>query len=365
MRMNVEGRNGSAMLTVLGIVSVVSIVCGMLGVTALNQARSSQVTRDMLKARTIAESGLNKAYHAIKENFPLVKGYQLTESFDGGIYKIRSVELTGVSPNRAQLFGEGVYGLGRVVVAADVENRPLVTGDEDGSDDFFELDYDLLVGGVLKLSGNFYADVTKIHSNGSADLGGSANLGSEQVVVSSAGTAAWKKQPANVTLLSQQPAQEIFSDALAAALDALKAYAVANKAVYASGAAIPFEPPGGIAYCTGPDDGWSGDGKGCFIFEGVFSGKHLNVESVDGYPSLVVLSPSSFTLNAGTVLKGAVILPNSSLKFNGHAAIYGPLLVGQTMTGLGTADLYAGSGQGFTLPPKESQKDRVVITAWH
>ena len=365
MKARVNGRAGSALLTVLGIVAVVSIVCAMLGASAVTQTRSSQITRDMLKARMIAESGLNKAYNAIKGDFALAQGYQLAESFGGGAYTVRAVPLTGVSANRAQLFAEGTCGLGKVVVAADLENRHKVEAVGGGGSDYYPLNYDLLVGGTMKLSGNFNADVTKIHSNGAADMGGSANLGPDQVVVSSSGTAAWKKQPSNVTLQSNKPAQEIFPGPLATAIERLKAYAQAHGAVYANAASIPASPPGGIAYCTGSDAGWSGDGTGCFIFEGMFSGKHLNVESVNGHPSLIVLSPSSLQLNAGTVLHGAVLLPNSSLKFNGHAEISGPLLVGQTLTGLGTADLYAGDGQGFNLPPQQKAVDSVVITAWH
>ena len=55
MKVKLYRRRGSAMLTVLGIVSVISIVCGMLGMAASQQMHSSKITRDMLKARMIAE----------------------------------------------------------------------------------------------------------------------------------------------------------------------------------------------------------------------------------------------------------------------------------------------------------------------
>ncbi len=364
MKTSSTARKGSALLTVLGIVSVVSVICGMLAVTASQQTRSSQITRETLKARMIAESGLNKAYHAVKDNFSLASNYQLTESFGGGSYTVRSVALSGSNAGRAQLFSEGVCGLGKSTVAADLENRPLTTTDDD-SDHFFSLNYDLLVGGALKLSGNFFTDVLSIHANGAANLGGSANLAGAQVIVSSAALAAWKKAPATVTLRSNQPSQAIYPGDLSAAIDALKAYALKNGAVYSSGSQIPSSPPGGIAYCTGSSDGWSGDGTGCFIFEGNYSQKHIAVTTVNNYPALVVLSPSSVQFNAGTTIRGALIMPSSSLKFNGHAVIYGPILVGQGMTGLGTADLYAGGAQGFDLPPTETSTDNVVITAWH
>ena len=366
MKMNLGKRNGSALLTALGIVAVVSVVCGMLGVTAMTQTRSAQITREMLKARMIAESGLNKAYHAVKENFSLVNGYQLNESFAGGAYKVRAVPLAGgVDVNRAQLFAEGTYGLGNVVVAADLENRTRAVTDGDGSGDFFNLIYDLLVGGSMDLKGNFNASVTAIHANGNAAITGSANVDAK--TVSSAKTVTWKKPDGTVTLLSNQTPKEILTLALMDAINSFKAFAEKNNAVYASGGQVPQSPPGGVAYCTGSSDGWNGQGTGCFIFEGdvSFQGSSMNVSSVSGYPALIVLSASDVKFNAGTEIHGAILLPNASLKINGHAAVYGPVLVGQTMTGNGTADFYAGDGQGFNLPPKESLTDNVVITAWH
>lgn len=42
-----------------------------------------------------------------------------------------------------------------------------------------------------------------------------------------------------------------------------------------------------------------------------------------------------------------------------------PVLVGQTFTGSGTAELFASGAQGFSLPQNETQTDNVIITAWH
>jgi hypothetical protein len=362
MKTDVNARNGSALVAVLGIVAAVSVVCGMLSVAAVNQARATQINCDMLKARMIGESGLNKAYQAIKGNFALVKGgYVLSEAFAGGTYSVRSVALAGAGQNRAQLFAEGLYGAGKVVVAADLTNCVQVVGS--GSPDYFPLDFDFLVGGTMTISGNFHLHVSQMHSNGNADLGGSTS--SDPCVISSAGTAAWKKKPANVTLLSGQQARVVYPASLEAAINKLKASAQANGAVYANGSQIPSSPPGGIAYCTGSDTGWSGDGTGCFIFDGVFNNKHVNITAPDGYPALVVLSPCSMQFNAGAYIYGALLLPSASLFLNGHAAIYGPLLVGQNLSANGTADLWEGSGQGLTTPPSQTVLDKAVITAWH
>ena len=355
-------QKGSALLTVLGITAIVSIVCGMLSASAMRQTRSAQITCDMLKARMIAESGLNKAYNAVKANFALASGYALSESFGGGTYSVRSVSLSNVSVNRAQLISEGVCGLGRSVVAADLENRPIAVASS-GTGVNYPLAFDLLVGGAMTLKGNFHAQVTLMHANGNVDLSGSTSV--DGGTISGTGTVVWKSKPSNVTLLPNQPAQVIYPASLVAAMNALKSYAIANGSVYATGASLPATPACGVAYCTGSDYGWSGNGTGCFIFEGSFSTKHMDLTSVNNYPVLVVLSPNTVQFNAGTVLRGTVLLPTSGLILNGHAEIDGPMLIGQTLSGNGTADLYCGNGQQFQTPPQQNNIAKVVITAWH
>ncbi len=355
---------GSALLTVLGIVSIISVVCSMLGFMASQQMRMARVTRETLKARLIAESGLNLAYNKIKADFSLAAEYDDKGDFDSGTYHVSSVPLEGADANRAMLVAEGVCGLGRFKVSADLENRQLVSGDDDGAD-YFDLLYDLLVGSTLKLGGNFEADVTAVHANGNVDLSGSAHT--DAMTVSSAGTVTWKKADGSVTILNNQSPVEVLSEALLAAIDAFIAYAELNGAVYASGADIPAAPPGGVAYCTGSSSGWNGQGTGCFIFAGeiALQGVHLNVSSVDGYPALIALGANQIKINNTAVINGALIIPNGSLHINGTATINGPILIGQSMTGNGTANLSAGAGQGFSLPPEQSVTDNVVITAWH
>ncbi|MDD4019513.1 MAG: hypothetical protein PHV28_16405 [Kiritimatiellae bacterium] len=358
-------QDGSAVLVVLGVISIVMIVCAMLGYSATQQMRATQITREMLKARLIAESGLNKAYNAVKDNFSRVRDYTESATFGDGVYTVRAVDLQDDgSVQRARLVSEGVCGIGRAVVSADIENRPKVIEGVD-DDNYFSLTYDLISGGDLTLTGNFGAHVTTVFSNGAIDLKGSSDV--EAMIIAGAKSISWHKMPANVTLVPNQPAQEIFPAALAAAVQSLIDHAVQNGAVYDDASDIPVSPPGGVAYCTGSGAGWRGGGTGCFIFEGDFSAtySHLTLTAANDYPALIVLSPSDVKFSAWTEIHGAVLLPNSSLQVTGHAELYGPLIVGQTIKGTGTADLYAGDGQGFSLPPDQEVTDNVVITAWH
>ena len=364
-----QRQKGTALIIVLGIIVVVTITAGAMSYTATQQMHAAKVTRETLKARLIAESGLNKAYNAVKGDFSQIGTCAESGTLGDGTFAVRSVTALGGNPNRAQIVSEGRCGIGHAVVSVDLENVPIRTGEEGDDADFFPLEYDLLVGGDLLLNGNIRALFDAIFANGLLTVGGSSFLG--DTTLSSANKVVirnLKKVSGPYTIEEACPPQTISSEALTAAIDAFKAYAQANGAVYASGADIPDAPPGGVAYCTGGSDGWSKQGTGCFIFEGevAFQGSGVDLQSVNGYPALIVLSASDIKFNSAAVIHGALIMPNASLTVNGHAEIHGAILVGQGMGGNGTADLFPGdSGQGFSLPERENITDNVIITAWH
>ncbi len=364
-------QKGSALIIVLGIIVVVTITAGAMSYTAGQQMHAAKITREMLKARLIAESGLNKAYNTIKGDFSKIGACAQSGALGEGTYAVRVVSELGGNPNRAQLISEGQCGIGRAVVSADLENIPLRTADDDDAGDgFFPLKYDLLVGGELFFSGNPKALFTDIFSNGPLEVTGSPSFADLVSFMSSLSVTI--KHPKKITgpysESPNQPPEPVSSEALTEAIDAFKAYAQENGAVYASGADIPAAPPGGVAYCTGDATGWSNKGTGCFIFEGnvTFQGSGVDIKSVDGYPALIVLSASDVKFNSDAVIYGAILLPNAGLTANGHAEIHGAILAGQTVKFNGTADFYPGdAGQGFNLPEQENVTDNVIITAWH
>jgi hypothetical protein len=361
-----SAQSGSAIITVLGLVSLISIASGYIAFTASQEMHASQNLRESLKAKMIAESGLNRAYNTLKANFSTANGLNLQGEFGGGSYVVTSVP-DAASANRYKLISIGTCGkLGKWKVSADVQNRPIVTSGSDPDDLYYTLDYDILTGGILDLKGNFKADVNKIHANGNINSKGSSTVNT--LVLSSAGIVTLKSVTGTTTVLQNQPAVNIQPAALTAAINALKAFAEKNGAKYTTGAQIPNAPPGGVAWCTGDPTGFSGAGTGCFIFDGtpaLQGGGAQTIQSVDGYPALIILGTGTVHINAQKTIKGAILIPNGSIFLNGTAAFYGPILVGQTFTGNGTADLYAGDGQGFQLPPNTTTSDNVVISAWH
>ena len=362
-----QNKEGSTLILVVGIMTIISITLAMLHKMANQQVHSTIIVRDKLKARMIAESGLNRAYHLVRNNFNKLEGLNFTDEFSDGRYTITSKTFSGDLSSRGQLTSVGICGRGKSIVAADLENFP-IGGSGDGSGaSYFQLEHDILVGGTLWLSGNFTAHVTDIHSNGSGELKGSS--ATDATVISSSRDVSWKKAPDNVTLLANQPPEEIYPESLQAAVQSFIDFAIDNGAVYSSGSGIPNNIPGGVAVYTGTDKLMlHGNYNGTIIVLG--SDVHMNAKSTinapNGYPSLIALGPNEVKINANAEVHGAVLIPNAALRFNGCADIYGPILVGQGLRGIGTADLYAGSGQGFSLPPEEEVSlDKVVITAWH
>lgn len=358
--------SGSAIITVLGLVALMSMGSGYMAYTASQEMHTSRVLRETLTAKLIAESGLNTAYQLLKTDFSRATGLSLASSFGTGNYLVTSIPAPN-STTRFQLIANGTCGtFGKFKVAADVENRTIIDTGSGSGTQFYPLIFDILAGGSIDLSGNFKTFVNQIFANGNIAINKGSNI--DTLIVSSAGTVTFKNFDGTKTVLQNQPAVNIRPAELTAAITALKSYAEKMGAKYTTGSQIPASPPGGIAWCTGNGSTWSGSGTGCFIFDGdvpMQGGGAQNITSVNGYPALIILGTGQVKLNAQTVVHGAILIPNGSVWLNGGAKIYGPILVGQSVTGNGTADLYAGDAQGFNLPPVETMTDNVVITAWH
>jgi hypothetical protein len=361
-----NARAGTAIITVLGLVALISMASGYMAYTASQEMQMSRVLRESLKAKLIAESGLNTAYQLLKTDFSRASGLRLEGQFGSGTYVVTSIP-DATNTKRYQLISNGTCGtLGKFKVAADVENRAIVGAGSGGGSNYYPLNFDILSGGSIDLSGNFKALVDQIFANGNILINKGSNI--DTLLIGSAGTVTFKSFTGTSTVQNNQPAVNIRPAELIAAIQALKDYAISKGQVYSSGSQIPAAPDGGIAYCTGDASTWSGSGTGCFIFEGdlpLQGGGAQNITSVDGYPALIVLGTGQVKINSTTVIQGAILIPNGSAWLNGGAQIYGPILVGQSINGNGTADLYSGAQQGFNLPPVTTTTDNVIITAWH
>jgi hypothetical protein len=359
-----NARSGTAIITVLGLVALISMASGYMAYTASQEMHMSQVLRESLKAKLIAESGLNTAYQLLKTDFSKAPGLKLENTFGDGNYVVTSAP-DPASAFRFQLTSHGTCGkYGKYKVGADIENRQRITS-LDPNDRFFKLLYDFLVLSSMYLNGNILDASATIHANGNIKLGGSSSIPSD-AKISSTGTIDDGKLNLPASSMQENAQPVTLPEGFSAAIDELIAFARQNGEVYKDGEAPSSAPQGGVAICEGfPPSNWTG-GTGCYIFLG--GGKivlnNLTINNVDGYPSLVFKNTAEISLTGNVVLNGAVLLPSSSLKFTGNAAVYGPLVVGLPVDGNGTADHYAGPiGQGFNLPPIIT--DNVIISAWH
>jgi hypothetical protein len=354
-----NAQSGVAIITVLGLVSLISIASGYIAYTASQEMHISRVLRESLKAKLIAESGLNAAYNQLKTDFSRANGLDLASDFGSGRYVVTSTPDPD-STRRYKLTSNGTCGqFGRYKVSADVENRQ-ITGTH--SDDEFALEYDFLGLGSITISGNFDAHVDAIHGNGNVTMGGGSSTAA--TTISSSGTVTINKKVTPAPTTANGVPIETLPAGLDAAIDELIAFARQNGEVYANGVGPAAAPNGGIAVCEGfPPANWTG-GTGCYIFLG--GGKivmnNVTINNVNGYPSLVFKNTAEISFTGNVDLNGAVLLTSSSLRFTGNATVNGPLVVGQTVDGNGTANL-TGGDQSFTRPPTVT--DNVVISAWH
>jgi hypothetical protein len=352
-----SSETGTAIITVLGLISLICISSGYLAYTASQEMHMSRVLRESLKAKLIAESGLNAAYNMLKTDFSQANDLSVESEFGNGKYVVTSTP-DADSPFRYKLTSNGTCGeYGKYKVSADVENRQITAND----DDEFELEYDFLGLGSITISGNFNADVDAIHGNGNVTMGGGSSTAA--TTISSSGTVTINKKVTPAPTTADGVPIETLPAGLDAAIDELIAFARQNGEVYADGVAPSASPNGGIAVCEGfPPANWTG-GTGCYIFLG--GGKivlnNVTINNVGGYPSLVFKNMAEISFTGNVDLNGAVLLTASTLKFTGNAEVNGSLVVGGTVDGNGTANLTG--GDGFTRPPTVT--DNVVISAWH
>lgn len=367
-------KQGTALLTVLGIISIVIIISTMLAYTCQQQTRSSLITRDMLKARMIAESGLNKAYHAIKSDFSKTKNYTtpISENFDTGSYTVQCRTFSDDKANRAQLTATGVCGLGSVIVGADLENIPLSDGSGGDDSNYFALDYSMFINGTLFGRGNGNYTLDSIHSNNDMTFKGSTDFYKPLDLSSSESIDLGKKQSGDVGSLTENAPHVTIPQV---PVESFIAVAEANGQIYSSVNDLPANPPGGVAVCTATSAKWNNIAAqtGCYIFLGSFqisSGLNLNADPATGYPALIVMGTSVHISGSGNKdwhhINGAVYAPNASMHITG-GTIRGPVVCGQDLDYSGTGNVFdGGSIQGFNLPPpEETTIDNVIITAWY
>ena len=171
-----ESRRGSAILTVLVVSFVMTLVLGTMVTASLHRVFTARKLADRVRAKAIAEAGVNHAYSMLVTNFALREDANAfpPTAYGDGVYDV-TVKCLG--NNVAILCSTGNCGMAAVSVIADVVNYGVPYSDVVPPSPAF--DYAMICGGEFSFRGCGYIDGTngtaKIHSNGAMSLAGNAH----------------------------------------------------------------------------------------------------------------------------------------------------------------------------------------------
>ncbi len=381
-------RQGSALITVMGIIILIALVG--VGMVALGrqQIHSARRLRDYAKAQIIAESGANAAYSLLKTNFAArlnPDNFPLT-SFGDGSY---DVTVTSVTNDMAAITSTGLCGLARAVVRVDLKNFPLPgpTNQPPLAEGAYA--YAAVSGDTMTWNGNGTMTINGagIHSNGRYKMTGCEVITGQNCNVSSSveiwstGTTeihgdaqapVWKgTSPANIT--EGTPTTRSVPLVTIPNIDLSRYYqaALQNGQVYNGDIHLTGSTdlivPGGIMWVNGNLTlNRSGRMIGCFIATG-----DVNVtgsgdqEKVASYPAFISRDGDVDMSGSGDI-HGLVYARSGSIEKTGNGVVVGSMMCAGTFDKGGGWDLliYENSTPIAPGDPNTSVRDRVVITAW-
>ena len=337
-----SGRAGAALVTVMLTVTMVMIASGVVATMAAFMPRIVRRQSDFIRAKAIAEAGINEAYSRLVSDFSIVEqpsAFALTE-FEGGSYHVAPRPLTD---RTAILTSTGRFGAAEARVAVDLRHVR--------SDDFYfgtpsPWSYAILSNGNLLFDGAPPVVRGGIHTNhGFIVSGNPENLEGTATV-----TAQWFDWSSG-GLPEEQigPWREVrFPQLTDSVFEELFETAKANDAVRSGG-----------TYRGSELDGVSGNVV-WFTGDVTLSGSF----AFDGY---VIVSGSLIFRGSGSRTLGGLLYVSGNLTSNGATALTldGTLMVGGNLTYNGAAGVLT---HGHSAPPGVDLVDegeaRVAIAVW-
>lgn len=382
-------RRGSAMVTLMVVVLLVSIAGAAMVSFAKQQAYAVTRIRDAMRAQAYAEAGANEAYNTIKQAFANAADpsqFPAMTFGDGGF----DVTVTMVGDDRASIVSVGQSGNATITVKADVKNMlPATPGSSDPSEQPTDpFAYTWLVNGQMRMNGSSEFG-GYVHANNNIDVNGSSSWGTaDEPVYASASVKAVFSGPCALygTIRSPSisgsfsPGTEIVGPAPMVPIpsldfSALYATALANGQVVNSqsiNANTTWNIPGGVKWINGTlavANNKTLTYSGCIVVTGNINMKQnatLNATPVAGLPTLVSRD-GSMTMGHGQT--AGLLWAKGDITFSGGADFTGTIICGGNLlfNGSGSRFTYAdygfGSGGGGGSTPGTTA-DHVVITAW-
>jgi len=377
---------GSALVTMMIILLLVSLAGAALVGFAKHQTHSMARVRDYMKAQAYAEAGGNEAYNRLKSDFDLrddPSAFPPHTYGDGGF----DADVTPVGTAQALITSIGQCGPVTARIKMDIKD---VTRGEEGYDvNTPQGAYACAVvsGRQMTWNGTAITRVLggRVHSNDKYKMTGGqiieGNVSARVEVWSTGdteiqGDAAapeWKgKSPTNITgTVTTGPVPLVPLPPL----DLTPYYnqALANGQVYNGNqhfmGSADYVPPGGVLWVNG-DFQWSGSGRmiGCFIATGdiKWSGSGDQIK-VNDYPA-VISRDGDIDISGSGKFHGLIYAMTGDFDKSGSGDVVGSIFCAGEFDKSGSWNLLTYEDSTPTPPDQEgrppTESDIVVVTAW-
>lgn len=381
-------RRGSALVTLMIIITLASVAGAAMVGFAKQQAYSMTKIRDYLKAQAFAEAGANQAYAVLKEAFADASDpskFPAQSIGDGGY----DATVTLVGSNKASIVSVGHCGNSTITVKADVWNQAPASGGGSGGTEppTDPYAYTWLVNGQMRMNGQSEF-VGFLHANNDIDVNGASQWGTAtEPTYASASVGIRFSGPCTLygdvwspsisgsfapgtTTIAPSPAVPIPELDLAG----LYAIASANGQVVGSqtiSADTLWNIPGGVKWVNGSLTVKSGKKltwTGCIVATGAIEFKgQLHATRYLNYPT-IISRDSSITVRGQHTFNG-LMYSGGDILFCGSGTFEGSIICGGNLRFNGSGERFSyvdcrpggggGSGSGST-----NAADHVIITAW-
>ena len=337
----VRGTNGSALITVMLVIMVVLLVSG--AIAGLSMQMPTQIRRqtDAIRAKTIAEAGINQTYSALAKDFSLRNDSEAFPAsvFAGGDY---DVTVTPVGNRMARLYSQGRYGRSTVRVGMDVRNVGAMGEYGDGGASPWG--YAIFANGDLRLNGTPPAVRGALHTNQEFRLNGVPDNVEGIVTARSFFWTGGELPPEQIGVFREIPFPRLTDEYFVQLLETAQANgAVRNGGTYRQTELDAL--PGGVAWFNG-----NVTLHGSFTYNGIMVVTGNIIFRGSGTRTLhgLMFTPGHITANGETTmyLTGSM-MAGGNIEYNGASSLFTYDAVGP----IGDDDGQAGA-------------DRIVVTAW-
>jgi hypothetical protein len=388
-RLRRDRRRGSALITFLGVIVVVSLAAAALVTYAKNQAYAVGRVRDHVKAQIIAEAGANDAYSVLKSNFALRSdpGAFPATAFGGGTY---DVAVTPVGVDAALIECTATFGDATAVAMMDIKDFGAAVppgGGGGGAPPPVGAYECAILAGSIDYGGNGQTDcgAGRVHSNSTYDQNGTTDLkggllsactyiksvGNGKINSNAEAPSFQKKSPGNITgtatakAVAAVPFPELD-------LGPYYQWALAHGEVYASDPGT-YTPAGGVMWVNGSIHASGGATiQGCIIATGdiKLTGNCTHTQ-VGGLPALISRD-GSIDVNSCIETHGLIYAMNGDVKFAGNGKQFGSVFAKGRFWKTGGWDAVAYVDSTPPLDPADdpamggggSSSSIIGVTAW-